>query len=344
MTAMNMKAFFASLFFTFAAFGQMTIVSVTPSTGPTTGGTEVIIAGTEFTEVCGPITCLPPTVYFGNTPAASTTVLNASTVRAITPPHFPGTVDVRFEQGVSSVTRPAAFTFLGGPPEETFERVLLPVLLPPVSGAFGSVFETEFQVTTTGGTLSMYGLRYGNCAPVTCLDIQPIVLQTTNDIVRADQVLYNGTPGRFLFVPRNEVSRMSANLRVYDSSRTEANFGTEIPVVRESEFRSHITLLGIPRHPRFRTKVRLYSTRATALTVRPSNGPAFGVTLMPSGSDVHAPAYAEFNVEASGLGAPVTLQITQAPSPLPVVPPPFWAFATVTNNDTQVLTTISPQP
>ncbi len=341
-----MKAFLFSLVFSFAAFAQQPAIhSVTPSSGPTTGGTEVIIAGTGLTGDCGlPITCMPPAVFFGNTEAASTTIVNSSTVRAVTPKHFPGTVDICLPQNGECVKKEAAFTFVGAPPADTFERVLLPVLLPPVSGAFGSVFETEFQVTTTFGALTLYGLRYGNCAPVTCIDIEPIVLQSPEDVFPPDRVLYNGTPGRFLFVPRTEINSMSANLRVFDSSRTAANFGTEIPVVRERDFRTRITLLGIPRDPRFRTKVRIYSTTSTALTVKPSNGPAFGVTLTPSGNDLHAPAYAEFNVDASGFGDPISLQITHAQSPLPVVPPPFWAFATVTNNETQVLTTISPQP
>jgi hypothetical protein len=67
-----------------------TITSVTPAIGPTTGGTFVLIAGTNFTGVSG-----AAGVQFGlGSNAASYIVLSDMLIEAITPPHVIGTVDV----------------------------------------------------------------------------------------------------------------------------------------------------------------------------------------------------------------------------------------------------------
>lgn len=168
------------------------------------------------------------------------------------------------------------------------------------------------------------------------------MLHAPNEEITHEMVRYDGAPGRFIFVPEPQADRLAANLRVYDASRSATNFGTEIPVVRERDFRDQLALLGIPIVPRFRTKLRVYSTRSTQLRVTSSSGAQFDVQLLP-GRGLDDPAYAEFDVDASGSGT-IDLRIHHAPSPLPVVPPQFWAFATVTNNETHVLTTISPQP
>ena len=52
--------------------------SVTPPSGPTTGGTAVTIAGTAFINVTN--------ITFGGTAAASFSVVDAATITATTPP------------------------------------------------------------------------------------------------------------------------------------------------------------------------------------------------------------------------------------------------------------------
>jgi hypothetical protein len=63
-----------------------TIVSVTPNTGLTNGGTTATIVGTGFQTGA--------TVSLGALPAGSVVVVNATTLTALTPPSAPGIVDV----------------------------------------------------------------------------------------------------------------------------------------------------------------------------------------------------------------------------------------------------------
>jgi hypothetical protein len=71
-----------------------TITSVTPSTGPTSGGTTVVVAGANFQS--GAV------VRFDGTPATSVTFVSATALQAVTPAHAAGPVTV-------SVTNPDSY-------------------------------------------------------------------------------------------------------------------------------------------------------------------------------------------------------------------------------------------
>lgn len=66
--------------------GGPTISGMVPKEGLGAGGTEVVISGTGFVD--------KPSVTFGGKPATSVTFVNATTIKAITPQHEPGTVEV----------------------------------------------------------------------------------------------------------------------------------------------------------------------------------------------------------------------------------------------------------
>ena len=51
------------------AQGLPKILSVTPSTAHTAGGTSVTVMGEGFLHSCGPITCPPNEIRFGCVPA-----------------------------------------------------------------------------------------------------------------------------------------------------------------------------------------------------------------------------------------------------------------------------------
>ena len=81
-----------------------TILSVSPNTGPSAGGTDVTITGTNFTGVTTGVT-------FGGT-AASFTVNSLTQITATTPVHAAGVVDVTVTTGAGTATATAAFTYL----------------------------------------------------------------------------------------------------------------------------------------------------------------------------------------------------------------------------------------
>ncbi|MGA9752343.1 MAG: IPT/TIG domain-containing protein [Acidobacteriota bacterium] len=63
-----------------------TVTSVNPASGPTTGGTAVVISGTNFLAGAS--------VFFGGTPASGVAVGSANSITAVSPPHAAGAVDV----------------------------------------------------------------------------------------------------------------------------------------------------------------------------------------------------------------------------------------------------------
>ena len=73
--------------YTGAALVAPTVTSVSPSTGPTTGGSSVVIRGTDFIGATG--------VAFGSTPASSFNVDSDTQITATSPAGTLGTVDVQ---------------------------------------------------------------------------------------------------------------------------------------------------------------------------------------------------------------------------------------------------------
>jgi hypothetical protein len=82
------------------------VTGVSPINGPAGGGTSVTISGTGFNNgVTG--------VNFGTTPAASFSVINETTITAVSPAHVAGTVDVTVTTaaGATDTVRRDQYTF-----------------------------------------------------------------------------------------------------------------------------------------------------------------------------------------------------------------------------------------
>lgn len=345
-----MRALPALLFALLTAplLAQPAIVSLSPASGPTAGGTEVTIHG-SFDPSHGVV------VYFGEFVAASARVVDATRVVAVTPPHLPGRIPVWLTHAGGATPRHTEirFQFIGGAPD-AYERILVPVFTAPVHGAFGSEFRTQLRLRHNGLRSSVLPV-FGFTEPPFCTCIPRPQVETplllSPDPREADEtpspVHHPSRPGLFLYTPRVEPAALAMNLRVFDVSRDDRNFGTEIPVVRDRDFFvDRITLLGIPTDPRFRNTLRIYSTEAQTLTVTIDNE-IRTVTLTP-GNNIYEPAYAVIGDFPTGTD-PIRVTIDPiagpiGPSPLvPPPPPPIWAFVSVTNNDTQLITTITPQ-
>lgn len=83
-----------------------TITALSPTSGPTSGGTAVTVTGTNLTTT--------QTVAFAGV-AAPFSVINDTEVSAVTPPGTAGAVDVVLTNSAGSVTDAGAFTYLAGP-------------------------------------------------------------------------------------------------------------------------------------------------------------------------------------------------------------------------------------
>ncbi|OPF75581.1 cell surface protein [Streptomyces antioxidans] len=83
-----------------------TIISVAPTSGPTSGGTSVTITGTDLSTT--------ESVTFGGTPAPFG-VISDTVVTAVTPPGAAGPVDVVVTTNGGSATAADGFSYAAGP-------------------------------------------------------------------------------------------------------------------------------------------------------------------------------------------------------------------------------------
>lgn len=112
-----------------------TISAVSPNTGSTSGGTSVIISGTNFHSGA--------TVRFGNVPAASTQLVSSSQLQAVSPTETSGSVNVTVQDSDGqTATAPNAFTFTA--PTLQITTNSLP------GGTVGTAYSST--ITATGGT------------------------------------------------------------------------------------------------------------------------------------------------------------------------------------------------
>lgn len=331
-----------TLLLALSASAAPTITSVSPSSGTVAGGTAVTIKGSGF-RIC-PL-CNPPQplqVYIGGL-SAEATIVDANTLVAITPPNLPGAYDVRYEQDDGVAELRSAFTYTGKI-EDGFERLLLPVFAGGVNGAHGSIFYTQLRAATTAhAAVPVWGLRE-QCVVSACIwpdeYTSPFLIGPGGE----GGFEYTGLPGKFIYVPKSRKD-VHFNLRVYDFSRSTENFGTEIRVAREDEFTDEpIKLLGVPLDPAFRNMVRIYAAEPTTVEVRLSNSDTVHYVDLRPGVNIFDPAYGAFgDFQMTGGRVDITVSEPQV-QVLPITPPvKLWAFVSVTNNETQLITTITPQ-
>ena len=238
----------------------------------------------------------------------------------------------------------------------------VPVLVPVFfggPGAFGSHWNTRLTIANTSDVpLGSIPYAYECPIPEGCLSPFP---SHASIVWNATSTFY--VTGFFINMRQDEFPRVAFSLRVFDDSQSAIDHGTEIPVVPYTSFReSEIQLLDIPGDSRFRVAVRAYAlpTQTPAIAVRtyrdpPPNwgGPQrprvliserivflqagiSGALPRPSAVMISDPLGASTS-EADGSRFRIGVQ-SQTPGV------PIWAFATVTNNETQRVTVISPQP
>ena len=341
---------FLSLIFATGLFAQPKITSVTPSSGPTSGDSTVTIRGIGFDTTCppAPLPCGQTSVLFGQVPVNSFRVIDQNTLEAVTPPYLPGAVDVevRFPNGAAALR--SAFTFTGEP-TDAFERIVVPLLVPPTTpGAFGSQFVTDFSLWGTGGeNIPVFGVGHNPCAGpiiILCPGVPSVFLTNLRPRVDVPVSAFNtyGNPGLTLWIPKGAYDRIAASLRVRDLSRQLESWGTAVPLVPEREFRTgFLALLDVPLISGFRDTLRMYSidpdVSAHVRVVRFDGSVSrefdvdLGILL-----DMFHPGYAQIGDFPLD---PYLVRIEIEPRP---ASKRIWAFMSVTHNETQHITIVTP--
>ena len=252
-------------------------------------------------------------------------------------------------------------------------RVLLPhYATQPLEGAFGSRWRT---------TLSMYNPTsvevfidwcsfstapgFGVCTAIGDPRARLDARETQTDVLPDFDPgpAPNDAAPRLLYLRTNPAHALASAaqvefaLRAFDTSRSATNAGTEIPVVRQEQFRkTPIHLLNVPVDPAFRLTLRLYELhlKIAGFTIRirdQATGALLGerdvVLAFPLEShwiSMFEPPNAQIGDLTSFVPTGTTL-----PSRLRIEIVPrsegseFWAFVSITNNDTQHLTLVTPQ-
>lgn len=329
--------------FSFVVLDANSGVAVSQSVGSTAGGTTVnIVVAAAHCLNQVPNSCPPPTITFDGIPATNIVVIDQSHFRATTPPRAAGAVQVTVADDTFTKSS-FAFRYVdpAAPPSgKVFEKILLPVIFNG-PGAFGSNWVTEIALRNVND----YGVE----------PWRPV--GGSSVFVASKPLLFgsgNAPAGLFVIVPRQAASRLAFHASVRDTSRADSEWATEIPVVRENQFSTAgVELLDIPVEPRFRTMIRIYSP-----TNPPPQHASFvhvivyslddGITLRdvyPTLADPTGCSDAVSCAEHASFASIADLTAGLPPGRVGIQihgNVPLWAFASVTNNQTQHVTVVSP--
>lgn len=243
--------------------------------------------------------------------------------------------------------------------ELSYTRYLIPIFQGEKTGAFGSRWQVDtwFYFENIDGPMVVP-------APFCRFSVCPFGLVITVDgEYRPLPVEPNAYPGSaiLLHVESQYADEFTFASRVRDVSRDQETAGTEIPVIREDRIiEKPVHLLNVPLAPRFRNMLRVYALpevanpevevryyRMTEQLSLVANRTPLRTERLPlrtyppvQGYLVH-PSLAEIPAfqSAPELAGETALWIDV----VPITPGlRIWAFVSITNNDTQQVTLVTP--
>jgi hypothetical protein len=259
------------------------------------------------------------------------------------PPHAPGAVDIVFNTASGTLTAKAAVIYYD--PASTDPAIFEPILF-PVSfqgpGALGSQWVTENFIASD--TTAFFRDRLPCCGSL---------------ITGAAQLLNNTNPwGHVLYAIRGTTDSLTLSSRIRDTSRQAQTAGTEVPVARERDFRSRLRFMNIPVDSRYRVMLRLWAIGDDPFGNDPRFTAAVPVSLLSTPVPFLPITMARIPGTAMWFGSidvtsllprtpanPNTLQVFSAgyqSDAIPLAFPRIWGMLSITNNDTQQVTIISP--
>lgn len=341
-----------------AAQSNPVVTSITPSSGPDSGGLRVSVNGNNLASKVVCILPCPTRVIFGD---VGVDVVEETDTRvvAVTPAHAPGTVDVTVRvAGEEPVVVKNGFTFTPSA-DAAYDQVLLPIYVEGVvPGANGTQWATDFWLRNDGS--EPVTLAPWECPPpVVCPPVFPLTHSLAGGLTLHDpELLFSGArtnPSQLLYISGD--SNVSMSLRVADISRNALNGGTDLPVVRENELlRNAAQLFNVPLDAqKFRVLLRIYDVAYT--------NAEFAVRIFPQDDDTGVPVHnvnlnattpqtGAFRNEAAYAQLDVTdlLKLRKAwPAAARIEVQPmtagsrFWAVVSLTNNQTELVTLVTPQ-
>ncbi|HEY4639950.1 MAG TPA: IPT/TIG domain-containing protein [Thermoanaerobaculia bacterium] len=326
-------------------FAQTTVTAILPASGVTTGGDFVHIRGLRLNSSA-------TAVKFGD--ALGRIVSNTYyEIVAIAPPHVAGSVDVSISitGAANPVVLTNAYRYQSRSNDE-FERILLPVAASG-PGPNAARFETEILITNAGDEPARVGrdatFWNSGVSPPPSPSVPAHSTLTLTDSLFAPELAVKGA---FIDVPARMAHDVITKVRVHDTSRDAAAYGVEIPTVSDLDFAATVRLAGIPTDARFRSMLRGYAYDGrnfgpVTLRVRDAADGTLLATVpvainAPLGEEDLFPAAAQLALDSiiAPLRSHARLRLDIADSD---AVRPIWAFVSITNNQTQEITLVTPQ-
>ncbi len=308
------------------------------------GVTRTVILRADDTWLCNPpIWCGVSSVTIGGVKSPSVQGTNLTAEIAVAVPDLPAdtVADIVVTDDDGNIRRRQAALRIVDPEAEfspdDFDRVLIPVIYEG-PGQKGSQWTTEVRLMN-GNTYEMPFLRDAHIPAEHSIALE--------EIAPSGYILYPG---------KGTTDDLSINILVRDLSRQSEALGTEIPAVRERDFEDRrILLQNIPTDPRYRLMLRAYTLDPLPFFNRmgywlyeleSGREVAFGTFALTQPLDENTPWHASVDLMAEhpqiANKGPLRLSLSAlAPEPRGER---FWAFVTATNNETQHVTVISPNP
>jgi hypothetical protein len=240
-----------------------------------------------------------------------------------------------------------------------YERFIIPIVpAGPIPGAFGSEWQATLMFTNDADTVvSVYPYNWP-CSLPGCFSVPPRIPPAATWRVDTSVV---GFPTAYIFVERSHSDQVRFLLRAQDLSRQALTWGTQIPMARERDFVDRLSLIDVPTDDRFRTMLRIYgldgvrSAHVKVFGIRPQRSSSVQVGVPVQDDLLHEETFALFENASNPALSPTIAQIpldthrfaTHTTLRLEVTTPGsggrIWAFASITHNETQHLTVISPR-
>jgi hypothetical protein len=240
-----------------------------------------------------------------------------------------------------------------------YEKVLFPVVVSALPGAFGSRWVTDVAVLNRGAAPVRL---FGQYVCYACRTEQSLLPDVTYALLPLESVT-----GSFVFVERGRAGDVDFTARVRDISREESSWGASVPVAWEHDFSTAgITLLDVPTDSRYRLTLRIYALHplegaSVAVRVRAqlpgivndkkNPDPLLAETAYPLTAKVEFPMSAEQFPSYAVISelppiAPDALTPRVRIDLVPLAPEglAIWGFVTITNNDSQSVTIVSGRP
>lgn len=226
--------------------------------------------------------------------------------------------------------------------------LLIPIHVQPTAGARGSLWVSELVVHNAHAFPMSLALYHNGCSELV------VPTGSTTTLLDSFRAGPGDCPGFLLGVYDRS---LNFGLRVRDVSRSDKSFGVELPAVYINNLVPSIRLqlLNVPVEKEYRYNLRLYSMSITEFSFRVrvlTEGKDelvadTNISLAACGKDVGRDdlGYAELNplpdnLLAAHQGERVRIELVPTPAGFANW---TWALLTITNNDTQEVTVVTPQ-